>query len=100
DEIEKAHPEIQNILLQLLEEGQLADNLGHTVSFQNTIIIMTSNAGSRALEGHSVGFGDDSNTQRNNKPSSMTRELRKIFSPELVNRIDEIVLFNRLGQPE
>lgn len=103
DEIEKAHPDVFNLLLQLLEEGELSDSQGHTVNFRNTVIIMTSNAGAREIsfDGR-VGF--NSSVQeilpyeeiRNN---AMT-ELKKLLSPELINRIDDIIVFEPLSKKQ
>lgn len=103
DEIEKAHPDVFNLLLQLLEEGELSDNLGHTVSFRNTVIIMTSNAGAREITAESrVGF---STVKEGLLPYSEIKagameELKKIMSPELLNRIDDVVVFNALSREE
>lgn len=101
DEIEKAHPDVFNLLLQVLEEGQLSDNLGHTVNFRNTIIIMTSNAGSRKItnEGR-AGFNQDDTGLLSYAEikASATQELKKLFPPELLNRIDEVVVFNALSR--
>jgi ATP-dependent Clp protease ATP-binding subunit ClpC len=102
DEIEKAHPDVFNLLLQVLEEGQLQDNLGHTVSFRNTVLIMTSNAGAREITRESmVGFntGEGIMNQKEIKASAMT-ELRKFFRPEFLNRIDEIVVFDSLSKDD
>lgn len=103
DEIEKAHPDIFNLLLQLLEEGELSDNLGHTVNFRNTVIIMTSNAGARQITTESrVGF----NFQQSGLLSydeiraSAMNELKKILNPELLNRIDDTIVFNALTKDE
>ena len=90
DEIEKAHPDVFNILLQVLDDGRLTDAQGNTISFENTIIIMTSNAGSN-LNTNSIGFGG---TQINN--SKILDTLRETFRPEFLNRADEIVIFNQL----
>lgn len=102
DEIEKAHPDIFNLLLQLLEEGELSDNLGHTVNFRNTVIIMTSNAGARQItnEGR-VGFGtlDGVMPYEEIKAGAMN-ELKKLLSPELVNRIDDVIVFDALSKKE
>ena len=100
DEIEKAHNDIFNILLQVMEEGELKDSLGHTVSFRNTIIIMTSNAGVREITkdsrlGFTSGTGLLSTTEIQNAAMS---ELRRIFNPEFINRVDEIVVFNPLSR--
>ena len=102
DEIEKAHPDIFNLLLQLLEEGELSDNLGHTVNFRNTVIIMTSNAGARQItnEGR-VGFGtlDGVMPYEEIKAGAMN-ELKKLLSPELINRIDDVIVFDALTKKE
>ncbi len=97
DEIEKAHPEVFNMLLQILDDGRLTDSHGKVVSFKNTIIIMTSNIGSDKLNKTSVslGFGDKAN---DDKSAVMLGELKKYFKPELINRIDNIVVFNKLSQ--
>ena len=95
DEIEKAHPDVFNILLQVLDDGKLTDSQGNTVSFENTIIIMTSNAGSN-LNNNSIGFGDTS-IVNNNK---ILDSLKDVFRPEFLNRIDEIVAFNSLTSDE
>ena len=103
DEIEKAHPDIFNLLLQLLEEGELSDNLGHTVNFRNTVIIMTSNAGAREITGENkVGFSSlsDKSLSYNEIQSGAMAELKKIMSPELLNRIDDVVVFNTLSRQE
>ena len=102
DEIEKAHPDIFNLLLQLLEEGELSDNLGHTVNFRNTVIIMTSNAGARQItnEGR-VGFGTLEGVMgfEEIKAGAMN-ELKKLLNPELLNRIDDVIVFNALSKAE
>ena len=95
DEIEKAHPDVFNILLQVLDDGKLTDSQGNTVSFENTIIIITSNAGSN-LNNNSIGFGDTS-IVNNNK---ILDSLKDVFRPEFLNRIDEIVAFNSLTSDE
>lgn len=99
DEIEKAHSDVQNILLQLLDDGVLTDSYGRRVDFKNTIIIMTSNAGSRKLDefGTGIGFNVKSNVQED-KNSIIEKELKKVFSPEFINRIDDIVMFNSLSR--
>ncbi len=103
DEIEKAHPDIFNLLLQVLEEGELRDNLGHTVSFRNTVIIMTSNAGVRRISNeNSLGFstlGDGVMSYESIKADAMN-ELKRILNPELLNRIDDVVVFNALSEKE
>lgn len=102
DEIEKAHPDIFNILLQVLDDGQLTDGLGRKVDFKNTIIIMTSNIGARQLKdfGDGVGFATAakmSSTEENNK-AVIERALKRTFSPEFLNRIDDVVIFNQLSE--
>ena len=102
DEIEKAHPDIFNLLLQMLEEGELNDNLGHTVNFKNTVIIMTSNAGARQItnEGR-VGFGTKEGILSYDEiKSGALNELKKLLNPELLNRIDDILVFNALSKAE
>lgn len=102
DEIEKAHPDVFNILLQVLEEGQLQDSLGHTVSFRNTVLIMTSNAGAREITRESaVGFKalDGLMDYRDIKSSAMN-ELKRLFRPEFINRVDEIVVFHSLDHDQ
>jgi ATP-dependent Clp protease ATP-binding subunit ClpC len=102
DEIEKAHPDVFNILLQVLEEGQLADNLGHTVSFRNTIVIMTSNAGAREItKDGAVGFRTDKGVMNFTEiKSSAMNEVKRIFNPEFLNRVDETVVFHNLTREE
>ena len=95
DEIEKAHPDVFNILLQVLDDGKLTDSQGNTVSFENTIIIMTSNAGSN-LNNNSIGFGNTSIVDNN----KIIDSLKDVFRPEFLNRIDEIVIFNSLNTNE
>jgi ATP-dependent Clp protease ATP-binding subunit ClpC len=104
DEIEKAHPEVFNILLQILEDGYLSDAKGRKINFANTIIIMTSNIGAEKLQKEaSVGFralqGDDIkqlNQLHEENSSKVLDEMKKIMRPELINRIDKIVVFNAL----
>ena len=94
DEIEKAHPDVFNILLQVLDDGKLTDSQGNTVSFANTIIIMTSNAGSN-LNNNSIGFGKQTVDK-----SKIEDSLKETFRPEFLNRIDEIIVFNSLNKDE
>lgn len=98
DEIEKAHPDIFNILLQILEEGELEDNLGHKVSFKNTIIIMTSNLGAREINRDNVlGFSiDDSEKIFKDIKTAALNEMKKHFNPEFINRIDDLIVFHPL----
>jgi ATP-dependent Clp protease ATP-binding subunit ClpC len=100
DEIEKAHPDIYNILLQVLDDGQLTDGLGRKIDFKNSMIIMTSNIGARQLKdfGEGVGFATQSrtdNADENNK-AVIEKALKRTFSPEFLNRIDDVVIFNSL----
>ena len=94
DEIEKAHPDVFNLLLQVLDDGRLTDSQGNTVSFQNTIIIMTSNAGSN-LNNNSIGFGGESINK-----GKIEDRLKEVFRPEFLNRIDEIVVFESLNKTQ
>ena len=100
DEIEKAHPDVFHILLQVLDEGQLTDSLGRRVDFKNTIIIMTSNIGTRQLKdfGSGIGFNTASKQAQNNEyaKSVIQNALKKAFAPEFLNRIDDVVMFNTL----
>lgn len=100
DEIEKAHPDVFNMLLQIMDEGHITDSLGRRIDFRNTILIMTSNIGSRQLKdfGAGVGFGTASkNSQANaNAKSVIENALKKTFAPEFLNRIDDVVIFNPL----
>jgi len=102
DEIEKAHPEVFNVLLQMLDDGQLTDSLGRTVDFRNCLVILTSNTGSRKLEDFGQGIGFESSTkmvdQAEEEKSILRKALKGKFSPEFLNRIDEIVVFNRLTE--
>ena len=104
DEIEKAHPDVFNMLLQILDDGRLTDSQGRTVDFKNTVIIMTSNVGARLLteKQNSLGF-----TQHNGEKSESTDtkelvlgELKNVFRPEFLNRVDDIIVFNKLNSDE
>jgi ATP-dependent Clp protease ATP-binding subunit ClpC len=98
DEIEKAHPDVFNMLLQVLEEGELQDNLGHMVSFKNAVLVMTSNAGAREISKESaLGFrSEDGIMSYQEIKSSAMNELKRMFRPEFLNRVDEIVVFESL----
>ena len=102
DEVEKAHPDVFNVLLQMLDDGQLTDSIGRTVDFRNCLVILTSNTGSRKLEDFGQGIGFESSTKMVNQVEEEKAMLRKAlknkFSPEFLNRIDEIVVFNRLTE--
>jgi ATP-dependent Clp protease ATP-binding subunit ClpC len=99
DEIEKAHPDVFNILLQVFEDGQLTDGLGNTVDFKNTIVIMTSNIGARYLERRSqMGFQSASDAASEKKSEELVlSEVKRLFNPEFLNRLDEIIVFNALN---
>ena len=100
DEIEKAHPDVFNMLLQILDDGRLTDSTGRTVSFKNTVIIMTSNAGARNIvEHHSIGFmnKEDSKKDYEKTRDEVMGELKKIFRPEFLNRLDDIIVFKKLS---
>ena len=102
DEIEKAHPDVFNILLQVLDEGRLTDSLGRTVDFTNTIIVLTSNVGARKIADFGTGIGFQSKTEAGHHSekidSIIKKELKNKFSPEFLNRLDDIVLFDQLSE--
>ena len=104
DEIEKAHPDVYNILLQVLDDGQLTDGLGRKVDFKNTLIIMTSNIGVRQLKdfGQGVGFATQARkaSAEDHGKSVIQNALKRTFSPEFLNRIDDVVIFNSLDQED
>ncbi len=102
DEIEKAHPEVFNILLQMLDDGQLTDSFGRKVDFKNTVVIMTSNMGTRQIKsGKGMGFQkDDEKSSYEQMKEKIMDEVKRIFNPELLNRIDEIIVFKSLGIKE
>src|SRR5437879_2824459 len=103
DEIEKAHPDVFNILLQILEEGKLTDAQGRRVDFRNTIITMTSNIGAAAIsKNQTLGFsiGDESGLSYEDMKGRVMGELKKVFRPELLNRIDEVIVFHKLAKEE
>ncbi len=103
DEIEKAHPDVFNILLQVLDEGRLTDSNGRAIDFRNTLLIMTSNIGSRELKEYGSGLGFSNTTKRNiseNTRQIIEKALRKTFTPEFLNRVDDQVLFNTLSKDD
>ena len=106
DEIEKAHPDVMNMLLQILEDGRLTDSQGRTVNFKNTVIIMTSNIGARLItDKKSLGFSNAKNTEDTQKEYEETKKevmeaLKKELRPEFINRIDEIIVFHKLTDEE
>ena len=102
DEIEQAHPDVFNLLLQVMDEGRLTDSNGRTISFRNTIVIMTSNVGSRELDeyGSGVGFNTAGKNLRSNRKSILEKAVRKAFPPEFINRVDEQVFFRALDKED
>src|SRR6059036_1789319 len=103
DEIEKAHPDVFNILLQILEDGKLTDSQGRKVDFRNTIVIMTSNIGAGTIsKNQTLGFsvGDESGLSYEDMKDRVMGELKKVFRPELLNRIDEVIVFHKLSKEE
>ena len=109
DEIEKAHPDVFNILLQIMEDGQLTDAQGRKVDFKNTVVIMTSNVGARTItEGYSIGFGREAKREgqvqqereHERMKARVMEELRKAFSPEFLNRLDDVVVFHALTREQ
>ncbi|HBM80301.1 MAG TPA: ATP-dependent Clp protease ATP-binding subunit ClpC, partial [Clostridiaceae bacterium] len=104
DEIEKAHPDVFNILLQILEDGRLTDGQGRTVNFKNTIIIMTSNVGAETIrKQRTMGFSTDegeSERSYDRMKDNVLEELRKTFRPEFLNRLDEVIVFHQLEESD
>ena len=104
DEVEKAHPDVMNILLQILDEGFVTDSLGHKVNFKNTIIILTSNIGTKeGTDDKTLGFGGNKNSkviEYSRFKSAADRELKMRFAPEFLNRLDNIIYFKPLGVEE
>ena len=102
DEIEKAHPDVLNLLLQILEDGRLTDSHGRTVDFKNTVIIMTSNIGARLItEKKTLGFkNEDIQNEEKQTKKDVLAELKKQLKPEFINRIDEVIVFNKLGRED
>ena len=102
DEVEKAHPEVFNVLLQILEDGRLTDNTGRVVSFKNTIIVMTSNAGAHQIgSGRSLGFGAKAMAEAANYEAmkeAVMKQVKELFRPEFINRVDELIVFHPLGE--
>jgi ATP-dependent Clp protease ATP-binding subunit ClpC len=104
DEIEKAHPDVFNILLQILDDGRLSDSKGRTVDFKNTIIIMTSNVGARGIENPTpLGFSmndDDEKARYDKMKDTVMDEMKKMFRPEFLNRLDDTIIFHQLTREE
>jgi len=101
DEIEKAHPDVMNMLLQILEEGKLTDNVGRVVSFRNTVILMTSNVGAETLKKASMGFSTAADEQNYEKVrEKFMDEAKRLFRPEFLNRLDDIIVFRPLSKED
>jgi ATP-dependent Clp protease ATP-binding subunit ClpC len=104
DEIEKAHPDVFNLLLQVLDDGQVTDSLGRKIDFKNTVIIMTSNIGTRQLKDFGQGVGFNTSARKNNASEHskgvIENALKRTFAPEFLNRIDDVVLFNSLEKED
>ena len=102
DEIEKAHPDVMNLLLQILDDGRLTDNQGRTVNFKNTVIIMTSNIGARRItEKKKMGFGDNSYFEEDSEiKKDVMQEVKQTLKPEFINRIDELIVFHKLSSDD
>lgn len=97
DELEKAHPDVQNLLLQILENGEITDATGRTINFRNTIVVLTSNVGLERFESGGIGFEGGTGMSQDDLVSDIKKELEERFRPELINRVDYISLFNKLG---
>ena len=103
DEIEKAHPDVFNVLLQILDDGTLTDSQGRKVDFKNSVVIMTSNVGARFITEHKAAFGfvtDANSSNESDIKNQVLAELRRTFKPEFLNRVDDIIVFNKLNQDE
>jgi ATP-dependent Clp protease ATP-binding subunit ClpC len=100
DEIEKAHPDVFNILLQILEDGRLTDGHGRVVDFKNVVVIMTSNLGSQEMQRQSIGFRPEKELDQEKLRQTIKNALKQAFRPELINRIDEIIIFDSLNQQQ
>jgi len=101
DEIEKAHPDVFNALLQILDDGRLTDGKGRTVDFKNTVVIMTSNIGGGVINKHRLGFASDGDgLSHDDLEQRLLGELRKTFRPEFLNRVDEIIVFDPLTREQ
>ncbi|MBC8214077.1 MAG: ATP-dependent Clp protease ATP-binding subunit [Candidatus Marinimicrobia bacterium] len=98
DEIEKAHRDVFNILLQILDEGRITDSLGRKIDFRNTIIILTSNIGTQNISSSTIGFTSDINKKQMDVDSEILDEVKKIFKPEFLNRLDDLIVFSRLSK--
>jgi len=98
DEVEKAHPDVFNILLQLLEDGRLTDGHGRTVDFKNTVVIMTSNLGTEEFQRQAIGFGHRDEADEQKMRKTVESALKQTFRPELLNRIDDVIIFHPLAE--
>src|SRR5687767_7954860 len=100
DEIEKAHPDVFNILLQVLDEGHLTDNYGRVIDFKNTVVIMTSNIGARdIMKGKGLGFiANEASSQFDRMADRVKEELGRVFNPEFLNRLDDVIVFHPLSK--
>jgi ATP-dependent Clp protease ATP-binding subunit ClpC len=98
DEVEKAHPDVFNVLLQLLEDGRLTDGHGRTVDFKNTVVIMTSNLGTEEFQRGGIGFSRKDEGEEQRMRSTVESALKRAFRPELLNRIDDVVIFHHLTE--
>ena len=102
DEIEKAHPDVMNMLLQILEEGKLTDNVGRVINFRNTVVLMTSNVGAETIrKGGSLGFSPITDeTSYEKMRDKIMDEAKRVFRPEFLNRLDDIIVFRSLNKPD
>jgi len=100
DELEKAHPNVLNILLQILEDGRLTDGHGRTVDFKNTVVIMTSNLGTEEFQRHSLGFARETKSEQERRKGAIETAMKQTFRPEFLNRLDEIVIFQGLTEEQ
>jgi ATP-dependent Clp protease ATP-binding subunit ClpC len=100
DELEKAHPNVLNILLQILEDGRLTDGHGRTVDFKNTVVIMTSNLGTEEFQRHSLGFARETKSEQERRKGAIETAMKQTFRPEFLNRLDEIVIFQELTEEQ
>ena len=100
DEIEKAHPDVFNVLLQILDDGRLTDSRGRVVSFKNTVVILTSNAGAHAVKEPSLGFGTEGNSDYEQMRENIDAALKQHFRPEFLNRLDDVIIFHKLSKDD
>jgi ATP-dependent Clp protease ATP-binding subunit ClpC len=100
DEVEKAHPDVFNTLLQILEDGRLTDGHGRTVNFKNTVVIMTSNLGTQEFQRQAIGFSRQEKSEQQRLKSAVEDELKRTFRPEFLNRVDDIIIFQPLTEEQ